>query len=381
MNTKARQGALLAVLAIAMVLVISLFSKVSSSPDDPGSTSNGKAGTLALYTWLHQLGFDTKRVEGGFDLHSTDTLFLIAPTTFITRSDVSKISDFISGGGNVILADSTGIDTTLLEKFKIDSGDEVSDGDAVPAFPLNSADDVHRVPVSNASGLSGANAVPVLSRDDGNVAVVAQSGKGRLYVVSSALPFSNDGLRQKDSAPFVLALLEHSRGGRIGFDEFHHGDTGSSENPLLGQGMDAVFTGPLGLASLLGLLLVVFTLTVNGRRLGGTVPREDPAKVPSAVDRVRAMTQLYARAGDRGGVAADYVAELKTTIGTVNGVSAALDDKDFVAALTGGPVDETRQIIERGRQLSTAKPAGRELAAYAKRVVELEDVWLNPPAR
>ena len=375
--TRIRQLLLFA-LGVAVLLVgVSLLSSSSNTRDEPGSTANGKSGTLALYTWMTELGFQTSRVEGDFDLHNIDTLFIIEPTQTLSADDRSKIDAFLNSGGDVVVADNTGFITNhLVEKYGIAVGDPVADGNAVPAIPLNSSNSVHSVPVTGASGVSGDRSVPLLSIDGVPVAAGRKVGDGRLFFVTSESPFDNDGLRRGDSAPFVLALVEHARGGRIGFDEFHHGSSGSGQ--ILGLGMDQIFVGPLGLATLIAIILVALYLVLKGRRLGAALPRRDPALVPTASDRLDALSQLVARAGDKGAIARDYVEELKGHVGSITGAPSSDSDAAFIAVLSAGPVAETERLIARGRTLENSKPSERQLVAFAHDVVDLEQRWSNP---
>ena len=74
---------------------------------------------------------------------------------------------------------------------------------------------------------------------------------GRAYVLGDTAPLSNDGLRHPDSSFLALSLLQRARGGRISFDEYHHGEGAQT------SGAGAIFDGPVGLATLLIGLVVL----------------------------------------------------------------------------------------------------------------------------
>ena len=123
-------------------------------------------------------------------------------------------------------------------------------------------------------------------------------------------PLSNDGLRHGDSSFLALSLLQRARGGRISFDEYHHGEGTQT------SGAGAIFDGPVGLATLLIGLVVLLAIALNGRRLGKPVAgwrRWPRCRAPTAY--VTAMGQLFARSRQRGPIAARYADELKRRIG------------------------------------------------------------------
>ncbi len=152
-----------------------------------------------------------------------------------------------------------------------------------------------------------------------------------------------------DSAPFVLSILEHARGGRIAFDEFHHG-----EAAMQATGAAAVFDGPVGVAAALATVVVLAFLAVNGRRLGRPQPAGITA-VPTTVTYVDAMARLLRRSHGRGVVAARYAAELKERLGALTGVDANLDDAAFTAALAALSTPRSADVaalLQRARGLS-----------------------------
>lgn len=366
----------IAVLVFAVaVLVVGAFllSSASANQTDPGSTANDQAGTLALYTWLDELGMSTSRIENTFDLGNIDTLVIAEPTISFTTPEIAAVNTFLRRGGNVIVADDQGNSVPLLQNFSVTLSPDYLDGTAHNVGAIGSQGDVHNVPVSDAGTVSGPRSTNLLTLDGQVVAAQFSVGSGHLNVVASEFPLSNEGLRQQDSATFVLALLEGSRGPRVGFDEFHHGASGSTS--FLGPGLGNVFSGPLGLATLLGIVFAIFALTVNGRRLGKPVKSGDAAKVPSAVDRIADLTELFERSGDRGPIVARYVEELKQRVAECTGVSAIVSDDDFLASLTAGPIDKTRAVVTEGRRLEQSHPTSAVMVKYAEDVVALEASW------
>jgi len=137
--------------------------------------------------------------------------------------------------------------------------------------------------------------------------------------MSSAIPkpLSNDGLRHPDSSFLALSLLQRARGGRISFDEYHHGEGTET------SGAGAIFDGPVGLATLLVGFVVLLAIALNGRRLGK--PAQDGGDAQVA-DRRRL------RDGDGTALRAAAVSEDRSPHATPrssNGESAAATGVDW----------------------------------------------------
>jgi hypothetical protein len=382
--------AILVAVFVILVLAVVIAGPAPSTDQDPSSTAGGKAGTLALYGWLQAIGDNVQRIDSEFDLAGNDVLISAAPLDeyAYTAGDDVTLTSFLDGGGEVILAIGNGIsDPTALEAvlqpLSIDA--EPSDlTSAAPSQPYPGSGGVGSVPLVppgvSASGsvwsFSGDDGqlVPLLGSADAPVAVAVQVGAGRLYLLGSEYPLSNDGLRRGDSAAFVLGLLQGARGHRVGFDEVHHlGAAGSSD-----QGLTAVFQGPLLAAAVAVVVIVLLFLWTSGRRLGRPLPRRDPGRVPSVLEHIDAVGHLLSRTHERGAVAGRYAEELKLRVGRATGVEPRLSDTDFVAALSG--FGEARAhaagvLLGEARVMAGGRPSEGELLGLARRVDALESEW------
>jgi hypothetical protein len=376
---------LVAVLAI-LVVVLVLAAPGSGGDQDYTSTGNDKVGTLALYDWLQAIGDNVDRIDSEFTLGGTDVLISAAPLDeyAYTASDDAVLTTFLRGGGEVILAvvDPTAA-AAVLEPLGIDA--EPADISAAsPSQPYPGSTGVGSVPLvpSGESPLGnvwafsggGGGLVPLLGNAADPVAVAVQVGAGRLYLLGSDFPLSNDGLRRGESAAFVLGLVQDARGNRVGFDEIHHlGAAGTAD-----QGLSAVFQGPLLAAALLAIVIALVYLVTSDRRLGKPLPGRDAARVPSVHEHIDAVGHLLSRTRERGAVAGRYAEELKLRVGRVTGVEPRLSDTDFVAALSG--FGEARAyaagaLLEEARVMAAGRPSEGELLGLARRVDALESEW------
>jgi len=371
--------------ALAVLVVLAVISAVpSASQSDPSSRAAGKLGTLALYSWFDRLGLPVHRVTGTFSLVGTDVLIEYDPETLLTNSEVDSVIAYLDGGGDVVLAvtpgsqsDSLANAAELLHRLGVDTSGTVAAGTGSPAQPFDSSDRVHAMHFGGAVSFSSdENAVPLIQENGAAVVAALRSGGGgRVYLLGDTLPLSNEGLRQTDDRWFALALLERARGGRIGFDEYHHGEQSASTS-----GAGAIFNGPIGLATALAFALALLFLGLNGRRMGKPVA-DVAAVVPSAATYVAALGQLFSRSRRRGSVAARYADELKRRVGAGSGVDEHFSDSQFVAELSAtGTAQATAlaDLLARARALAAGAPTERDILMLARDVDAFERSWAQP---
>jgi hypothetical protein len=373
---------LVLIAAVCILAVIAVAAAIPPNDEtNPSSRSAGTLGTLALYTWFSRLGLDVNRITGSFNLQSSDLVFCYDPTVALSSGDVTRIMSFLQSGGDLVLAVTPGsFDNAapLLGQLGVDPAVSLGAGVATVAQPFDSTDRVQSVPVGAGLTLNDrAPLVPMLTEQGHVVAGMVRIGDGRAYILGDTQPLSNDGLRHDDSSLLALSLLQRSRGGRISFDEFHHG-----EGPGAG-GAAAIFGGPVGLAALLVALVVLMALALNGRRLGKPAYDGGSAAVPSATAYVTAMGQLFSRSRQRGPIAARYAEELKRRIGGATGVDWHLDDATFCAGIAtsgdaGAPA--LAALLTQARTLAAGRPEESDLLRLARDVDACERAWMSAPA-
>ena len=368
--------------ALCILAVIAISSAIPPNDQtNPSSRSAGSLGTLALYTWFSDLGLDVGRITGSFDLTGSDVVFCYDPTVALTSSDVNATMSFLRGGGDLILVvtpDSLADAAPLLGRLGVNPSATAGSGVATVAQPFDSTDRVQSVPVTTGLTFSDqAPLVPMLEEHNEVVAGVVQVGTGgRAYVLGDTQPLSNDGLRHPDSSFLALSLLQRARGGRISFDEYHHGEGTET------SGAGAIFDGPVGLATLLVGFVVLLAIALNGRRLGKPAQDGGDAQVPTAGAYVTAMGQLFARSRQRGPIAARYAEELKRRIGSATGVDWHLDDASFCAAISVANPQASgglETLLAHARSLAAGRPEESELLRLARDVDACEREWTGAP--
>lgn len=370
---------------LVIAVVAALLAPRSVSDSDPSSRSAGDAGTLALYLWLSRLGLPVERMTGDFVPGRADVLVIAEPTDAITAQQAQDVVAMVRDGGMVILAADRGSlnqsadllsalgalpDTAGLQE---DSSAQPAAFDATAAAPIDPAGLVHTVPMRSGFTFDtrSDSTVTLLHHGDDAVGVAAPLGRGRAYVLSSPYPLSNLGVREKDSAPFLLALIDRARGGHVVFDEVHHGETASG-------GASAALSGPVGVAGGLAAAAIFAFLLLSGRRLGRPVPATDPARVPSASEYVDALGALIERTAQRGGIADRYAEELKQRVGAASAIDPRLDDATFLGVLEGydpAAAERVRGVLGRCRNLAAGRPSDAQLVALAREVDEVESLF------
>jgi hypothetical protein len=371
-------------LVLAVLAAVAILAGPAGGDDqDPSSTANGRAGTLALYEWLQALGHPVHRIDSSWDLSGTDVLISAEPLAVnpYSAADARTLTAFLRGGGEVILAvtDPATV-AAVLDPLQIAS-QPTGAASVAPSQPFPGSAGVTSVPLAAPGGAGpvwafsgGPGLVPLLGPGAAPEAAEVMVGSGRLVLLGSEQPLSNDGLRRGDSAALVLALLETAKGPSIGFDEVHHAPPVGADD----YGLSAVVQGPLLLAALLAVIVVLAWLATSGRRLGRPQPRRDPTRVPSVSEHLDAVAHLLSRARDRGAVANRYAEELKLRVGRAAGVDPRLGDADFAARLAGfgqEPAGQAAALLAEARRLAASRPSEPDLLDLARRVDELEAAW------
>lgn len=320
-------------------------------PDRPTTYSSGERGALALYAWLRELGYDGQRLEyRAFELGEQDqALVILNPSESIDLAETDAIIAWVERGGTLIFAEDRsgafGPANTLLRE--LDIGREVySDAQwlerAEAVQPVLDQPPVREVPVDTGYVLAPErdDYTPILSADGTPVLVGGQRGAGYVYVSSAAHPFTNAGLRDAASSALVLNLLRRvPPGGRILFDEYHHGRVGQ---PARGG---VLLRSPWGWAAGYSLLVVALYLALSGRRFGRPVPLAAEVARRSSAEYVESMADLFQRGGKRGYVLRHFYQTFKRRLARPAGINPQLDDAAFVRELARARAIDEAELL------------------------------------
>lgn len=286
--------ALAAMAVLVFVLVLLRGSGSQGRSPDHASTSDAADGTSALRAYADALGHSSGSVEGDFTLPSSSgLLFVFTPTNGFSAAEVQQLTSWMQSGGVLIYAAEDG-DPQLDTQFGLSRSQTNVPAKAHAGAPILGG-------VATVSGADGAHPfrptasqVALLRNEAGDVLAVRQDvGHGQLVALADPLILCNGYLGNLDNGRFAADLMAMTpTGGRIWFDEFHHGAaaTGSPET--------AWMTTPWGIALLAVVLIAFVGLALRGRAFGPRIPlraRDDRSTAEYAV----AVGSLLHRTGAR----------------------------------------------------------------------------------
>lgn len=348
---KNRRDLIIIGLLFAVLVAFVAYVPRMQAPNEPASASSyasGDEGALALFRWTQALGYDSRRLEyRDFTLDENDAaLIMLNPSEAITLDEADAITHWVENGGMLIVADDSsslfGASRTLLRELDVRRdiySDTTTLEHATSAQPLLDQPPAGAVPIDTGYVLApDTNAyVTVLSAAGEAIMIGSKRGAGYVYVSAATRPFTNAGLRDPNSAALVLNLLRRlPPGGRVQFDEYHHGRVAPPSTTGI------LLANPLGWAALYAVLAVGLYLMLSGRRFGRPVPLKADIARRSSAEYVESMADLFQRGGKRAYILRHFYQSFKRRLARPAGVSPQLDDAAFVHELgRAREVDET----------------------------------------
>jgi hypothetical protein len=361
----------LSVLVLLLVFIwLTRLQGVEDTPESVGSSNSvGPRGTQALYKWLEKSGFQVLRV-GPDDRFppEADALVMVNPNDDFPVGQAASVRDWVEAGHTLILASGSlrsdlsaesGGRHPMLRELGLDlafSFGYSSTAQVTQSFfkdPPASEVEMPGIfaleaPISNTLVLASAE-----GENGKRAPLVAQlyMGNGRVFVLASDYPLSNDGIGKKDNGAFVYNLVQMAGGTTVAFDEAHHGAPGE------GGDMIALLTrNQWGWAIIYAALVAGIYVVWSARRLGAPLPEQKPDQRRPTSDYVTAVAGLFRRARKPGYAAERYLRYFKRTLSKHAELDPYLTDAGFVQALyergrhAFNP-DEMLRAVERLRQL------------------------------
>jgi hypothetical protein len=316
-------------------------------PNLPSTYSSAPGGALALYEWTRAMGYDARRLEyRPFEVARDDAvLVMLSPSESISRAHARDILAWVERGGTLIFADDAptvfSVSDELLDALQVRitvlTGTQII-GRAPALQPMFDQPPVREVLVRTSRTLTP-------QRDDyaplfgapGQILIAGiRIGSGYVYISATAHPFTNSGLRDPQNAALVLNMLRRAPpGGRILFDEYHHGLVAP---PLP---TDGLLTTPLGWAGVYVATATALFLLLGGRRFGRAVPLREEMARRSSAEYLESMAELYQRGGKRRYMVQHFYADFKRRLAHPYGINPQLEDREFVYQMARArPIDE-----------------------------------------
>lgn len=362
-----------------IVIVVALFAALAAflalvpaeSGDERGATSHSSApgGALALYRWLGALGYRAERLEyRRFALDDdVDLLIVLAPADSYTRAEAAAVRAWVEAGGTLILADDRrfGGAASLLRELAVTVKAAPDFAQSAPLAQPIAPGATIAVQTGVALADLPANAAPLVGAAAAPLLAGAQRGAGYVYVSSALRPLTNAGLGDPGSPALVLSLLRRiPAGGRVLFDEYHHGFV---REPSLGS----LLTGsPWGWALIYAGLVATAYVVLIGRRFGRPVALREETARRSSAEYLESMAGLLRRGRKGDYLLAHYRTALKRRLARPHSISPDLDDAAFVAALAAArPLDAAAltRLLAAMRQTRVGEAEMLRLIAAADR--------------
>jgi hypothetical protein len=349
------------------------------APDAPTTYSRAPTGALVLYEWMRAMGYDARRLEyRPFELTDEDAvLVMLNPSAAISKDHARHIRTWVERGGTLIFAEDTpalfSISNALFDELQvrmtvITGTQEI---ERVPALqPVFDQPPVRELNVRPRRALAPQrnDYAPLFGAAGQTLIAGIRVGQGYAYISATTHPFTNSGLRDRQHAALVLNMLRRAPpGGRILFDEYHHGLV-APPAPT-----DGLLRTPWGWAGVYAVTVTALFLLLGGRRFGRAVPLREEVERRSSAEYVESIADLYQRGGKRAYMLRHFYASFKRRLAQPYGINPQVDDREFVYQLARlRPIDEAA-LLALLAQLRATPASDAELL----RVVAAADAFIQ----
>lgn len=370
-------GALVALVIVSGVIVL---TRGAQGGTPLSVRSEREVGALALRSWLERSGYDVREVlttPTGID--DVDVLFILNNDWFTgayDNLDGQALRVWVENGNTLIIGTDSNTLNPLLEPFGVEFGfmgrwgnDLVAGSPTLLTPPLNWV---------RFEGLANIRTeredVTVHIFDAGYPILVSfPQGEGRVWMVGSAYPFTNEGIQKGDNGALIANMLAHvPQGATIGFDERLHGFT---ESPNTFNGW--LFGTAPGWGVVLGVVLTMAYLGLRGRRFGQAIPLPEARLRREPVEYIQAMATLFRRTGQREAMMRHYNGQLRRRLSERYGVDPKLGSAELVKRVVYADpsVDEValRDLLMRLSRADVSEHeligAASDVDAYTKKMI------------
>lgn len=348
-----------------LVGLLTLLRGPAGAGDSPDHRSDSDAanGTSALRLYAESLGHPTGTVEGGFTLPSGPALlFVFSPSQShgFSSAEAQQLANWVTAGGIVVYAAEQaepqldtqfGFRRTSARAAAFNAPSSQNATAPAPIFggvrQLSGGDPVDKLVPAPAQ-------VPLFrNRQNEVIGLRTTVGQGLVVALTDPLFLCNGYLGQPDNGRFAADLFALvPPGGRVLFDEFHHGAVAS------GSPQTAWMTTPWGAALLWAVLVLFAGIALRGRAFG---PRLSLASTRdrSSAEYAQAIGRLLHRTGARAVTLETLVQATRRAVADRIGVGTAVPPERFqdVVARRAPEVSLQLQALERNLPQAAASEA------------------------
>lgn len=305
-------------------------------------------GTKALYDVLRELGYDVRRHHGSLRTVPPEagTLCVLSAPVPLGQDEIRGVLSWVEGGGTLVLALGGGTlapvaalanrgspGAALAEALDVRAQRQpASERDLRPRAALAPAA-VERVRFSGGRTLDGSfvdlpSYRPLVTGPYGDLAGMADRGRGRVIVFADDTALTNRHLRAPDNAQMLVWLLAHcGRPGPILFDERHQGY--GSDREAVARLAGALSDTGLGLVILQAGLAAAALLLAAGRRFGAPLAPPRAAR-RSSTEASAALGRAYRSVGAAALAAETLAAGARRRAAARLGIPPTLPPGEFV---------------------------------------------------
>ncbi len=364
-------------LALVLITVIASFQQNKTPPIPYLSTSSAPDGTLALKSWLGELGYTS--VESSQTLFNLQNdiklIFILQPIVNVSDGEWKLLDEWIERGGVLVLAGENPYADAAMDHFDFST---IPLGSPAVEFsfssPMLDSPSIESKITSQARmrlKTTRADFLPLVSAKGKLLIVSLEQGKGRVIVSSTPYPFSNIALKDDSNAAMVLNLLGLAgQKGAVWFDEWHHG---FQSNAVIGPSQWLQHT-PGGHASLFVTGVIFLALLLQGRAFGRPVPLVHEIKRRGPLEHVTAIANLNRKAGHGNEVLRQYHQRLKRHLGHRYRLDPSLNDAEYVDLLVRyNPAVDKEALSHLLKRLSQKNVSESELLKLASEA----SLWID----
>ncbi|MEO5887291.1 MAG: DUF4350 domain-containing protein [Anaerolineales bacterium] len=326
------------ILLVIVTVVAALQTQAEQQFPTLSTLSSAPNGALALKLWVQELGYgvDETVLSTFSPPEQASIIFMLEPRQ-PTEAEMDSIDNWVQSGGTLIAIGEGYEMFSLVEHFKFffnyQPGNMEAPTTETPLLDSPSSLDLKNVKVNITLGSERNNYV-VLSADQGKPVLVSfELGQGRVILGTTAVSFTNEGLKQQGNPELVLNILALARAkGDIWFDEWHHGLQNGTQ--VSGPAEFLRFT-PVGRSLLFVTFAVFIAFFMQGRGFGRPVPLPQEIRRRGALEHVTGIANLNRRAAHRPAVMMYYHNQIKRKLGQRYRLDPAMDDEQYVDTLAG----------------------------------------------
>jgi hypothetical protein len=317
-----------------------------------------------------------------FKMPADSTLILVAPAERPDTTASDYLLDWIKKGNNLVYIDSLAMSygKSLISKIGLTCKKlpvALVDADLAPYLAAMSGSDaglfdhVDHVRVSQDGFLKGGTTL--FANGDKALIVHKQIGKGHVLVIANPSFVSNRSIglsAYRGNFQFLANWLADHKG-KILVDQYCHGVSES----------DNVFTyvlrGPLGLAALQSILLLIVAILSFHQRFGRVI-QYSPSRKISSLEHVDGLASVFERGRARTAILEIYFQQARLVLCRKIGISPHVDDETLLNELQKHGADPAFVLIDKKTRAVMAALSGtigsdeqlRELSADCDEIIQ-----------